>query len=666
MIFKGVDNDRLSSANEAPSELRLGLIALAILAVFGIFVLRLFQLQILEGADLADRSLRNSVRTVRLQAPRGDIVDREGRLLATNRPAYRVQVIANDLREGDATYPILAELLERDASDIQEQVGSPRGRRRFQPVEIEGDLDYVARARIEAHRYALPGVVTDMVPRREYVEENSAAHLLGTIGQIDAKQLRQVEFSGYRSGDVVGKYGLEAGLESHLRGRAGGRNLVVDVSGQEIEVIDEVAPEPGGRLVLTLDLDLQRSAEAAFRPEEPGAPERMGALVAMDPRNGDVLAMVSRPAYDPNLFAGGVDAATWASLTEDERHPLRNRAISGQYPPGSTYKPFVALAALSEGQIDSETTVFCPGYYRLGRRVYRCWKRSGHGEVDLAAALRDSCDVFFYQVGVGLGIDTIASFARRFGLGARTGVSLQGEASGLIPTRAWKERVRGEAWIKGETVSASIGQGFDLVTPIQLASAYAALANGGLRFPPRIVQRLESWDGEVVAETPPGEPMEAGISPAFLDEIRSGLVAVVEGTPVASAEAGTSSPRRLYGTGARARVSGLSVAGKTGTSQVVRLDVVESLADDEIPLRYRDHALFAAYAPAEDPEIAIAVVVEHAGEGGGAVAAPIARKVLSTWYGKKRARAHLLEPQSEEAVGIPQAAARLDASLEGP
>ena len=661
MIFKGLDHDRLSSANEAPSELRLGLIALAILAVFGLFILRLFQLQILEGADLADRSLRNSVRTVRLEAPRGDIVDREGRVLATSRPAFRVQVIANDLRDGDATLSVLGELLGRDSTEIEKQVGRPTGRRRFQPVVVEGDLGYEARARIEAHRYALPGVVTDMVPRRDYVERQSAAHLLGTIGQIDAQQLGQAAFSGYRAGDVIGKYGLEFGLESHLRGRTGGRNLVVDVAGQEIDVIEEVAPVPGGRLVLTLDLDLQRAAEEAFRAKGPGEADRMGALVAIDPRNGDVLAMVSRPAYDPNLFAGGIDASAWASLTGDAWHPLRNRAISGQYPPGSTYKPFVALAALSEGKIDAETTVFCPGYYRLGRRVYRCWKRSGHGEVNLAAALRDSCDVFFYRVGVELGVDAIASFARRFGLGARTGVSLQGEAAGLVPTRAWKERVRGESWIKGETVSAAIGQGYDLVTPIQLANAYAALAHGGERFPPRLVQRLESWDGEVVADNPTGESEQAGVDPAFLDQVREGLIAVVEGTPAMPGTEQSPPTRPVQGTGARARVTGLSVAGKTGTSQVVRLDVVESMGDQEIPIRYRDHALFAAYAPVEAPEIAVAVVVEHAGQGGGTVAAPIAREVIAKWFEKKRARE--LEAERED-VGQ-QAADRSVSELEG-
>lgn len=641
----GFGEERLASANEPPGELRLWLIALMLVGTVVVFTLRLFQLQILEGADLASRSQRNSVRTLRLEAPRGDIVDREGRVLATSRPAFRVQVIPNDVHSTRTTYTLLGELLGRDAGELQGLVGQPRGRRRFQPVVVEGDLSYEMRARVETHRYALPGVVTDMTPRRHYVEHERAAHLLGTIGEIDARELASESFVDYQAGEVIGKFGLEAGLEAHLRGHAGGRNVVVDVAGQEIEVIDEVEPVPGGRLVLTLDVDLQRAAEEAFLSEDPEEPDKMGALVALDPRNGDILAMVSKPAYDPNAFAGGIDSETWAGLTGDEWKPLRNRAVSGQYPPGSTYKPIVALAGLAEKKIHASTKVFCPGYYRLGRRIYRCWKRGGHGDVDLVAALRDSCDVYFYQLGVELGIDTIADYAKRFGLGHLTGIALQGERPGLIPTKEWKERARGEAWIKGETVSASIGQGFDLVTPLQLANAFAALGNGGRRFRPRIVQRLETWDGRLVRAQPPSEPVDAGVDPEALALVRKGLVAVVEGTPGAPATDLSPGTPRIHGTGGRAKVPGVRVAGKTGTSQVVRLDVVKDLEDEEIPVRYRDHALFAAFAPADAPEIAVAVVIEHAGKGGGAAAAPIAQKVLARYFEKKEE-----EREAPEAV----------------
>lgn len=643
MISSGIGDERLTSANEPPSELRLPLVALFMVAALLVFVLRLFQLQILEGADLASRSERNSVRTVLLEAPRGDIVDRKGRVLATSRPAYRVQVIPNEVRSPEITYTVLGRLLDRDGVELGAQVGQPSGRRRFQPVVLDGDLDYETRARVETHRYALPGVVTDMRPRRQYVEGARAAHLLGMIGEIDSNELASGGFADYRSGEVIGKYGLEAGLETHLRGRAGGRNIVVDVAGQEIEVIDEIEPVPGGRLVLTLDVDLQRAAEEAFRSDDADEPDKMGALVAIDPRNGDVLALVSRPTYDPNAFAGGIDPKAWAALMGNEWNPLRNRALAGQYPPGSTYKAIVALAGLSEHKIDAHTKVFCPGSYRLGRRVYRCWKREGHGQVDLVAALRDSCDVYFYHLGVDLGIDTIARYAKMFGLGQLSGIALQGEKSGLIPTEEWKERNRSEPWIKGETVSASIGQGYNLVTPLQLANAFATIGNGGHLHTPRIVERLETWDGQLVRQEPPSPTVDLELDAAALELVRNGLLAVVEGTSGRLASELAPGTPRINGTGSRARVEGVTVAGKTGTSQVVRLDLVKDLAEDDIPIRYRDHALFAAFAPAENPEIAIAVVVEHAGKGGGAAAAPIAQKVLDRYFAVQREQAGAVE-----------------------
>ncbi|MDG2333624.1 MAG: penicillin-binding protein 2 [Myxococcota bacterium] len=618
MIGLGREDERLPGAEEAPSELRVGLIAIVMIMAFLIFVIRLFQLQILEGADLASRSHRNSVRTLRLEAPRGDIVDREGRSLATTRPAYRVRVIPNELRNAEREYRVLAEFLERDSSEFAEAVGTPRGRRRFQPVALETDLSYFQHAQVESHRYALPGIVTDTTPRRHYPGKASAAHLLGSIGEIDSKKLALDITPKYRAGDVVGKSGLESKHESHLRGKVGGRNIVVDVAGREIEVIDEVQPIPGGRIVLTLDLDLQRSAEEAFR----SVPGRRGGLVALDPRNGEVLALVSEPAYDPNEFAGGIDSETWQGLISDESRPLRNRAVSGQYPPGSTYKAVVGVAGLSEGVLDPEEEVFCPGEFRLGRHTYRCWKRGGHGNVDLDEAMMGSCDVYFYKLGIELGVDTIAKYAKKFGLGRKTGIELQGEMPGLVPSREWKERARGERWLKGETVSASIGQGFNLATPVQLAQAFSILSNGGTLHRPHLIKRSEAWDGSA-REIPEAKPSEVtDLDPEVLARISQSLVATVQAPG---------------GTGSGARVEGVVVGGKTGTSQVVSLERVRGLAPDQIPLRYRDHALFVAFAPEVNPEIVVAVVVEHALGGGGASAAPIAQKVLSTYFEKHSA-----------------------------
>ncbi len=633
-MLGGYGDDRLGSVDSPLGDGRLGLLALLIGVAFAVFLVRLFQLQILEGADLRQRSQQNSVRTLVLEAPRGAILDRDGRVLAANRPAYRVQVIPNELRTPGRTYDALGQLLEREPGELAERVGTPSGRGRFQPVELDGDMGEELLARVEAHRFAMPGVVTDMRPRRHYVEARRAAHLLGSIGEIQSTQLQQDRFGAYRAGEIVGQTGLEARLEEHLRGRAGGRNVIVDVAGREMRELDKIQPAPGGRAVLNIDLDLQRAAEAAFLSNDPEKPDSMGALVALDPRNGEVLALVSEPAYDPNDFAGGIDTDIWRGLIGDEWVPLQNRAIAGQYSPGSTFKAIVAVAGLSEGDLDPEDEVYCPGYYRLGRRTYRCWKRSGHGSVNLAQALVHSCDVYFYQLGVALGIDRISHYARVFGLGELTGIDLPGEKPGLVPTREWKERVKKEPWQKGETVSVAIGQGANLVTAAQLAVAFAVIANGGTRVQPRILKRLETWDGELVEVPAPVKKIEVGISKEVLATVSQALTAVVQ------------EPR---GTGGRARVPGVSVAGKTGTTQVVSLDLVKDLEDDEIPLRYRDHAIFAAYAPAEAAEIVVAVIVEHAGAGGGTAAAPIAQKVLATYFEKKR-KAEEKKRKAEQTV----------------
>ena len=606
------------SADPIPAG-RLRVAGLLIGLVFALFVGRLFQLQIIQGALLSERSERNSVRTVHLEAPRGDIVDREGRVVATTRPAFELQVIPSELRDADRTWRALGQLLGDEPEALAAKVGTPRGSARFRPVRLDGDMTFDRLARVEAHRHALAGVVTDVRPRRHYPGSDHAAHLLGTIGEISAEQLQSEPFEGYRSGDVVGKTGVESRFEAHLRGRPGGRNVVVDVAGREVDVLDELRPLPGGRVVLALDLDLQRAAEQAFREGEEDEPPKMGAAVAIDVRTGDVLAMTSRPAYDPNTFAGGIDSATWKALTTDEWEPLQNRALQHHHPPASTYKAIIALAMLEAGVITTHSTTYCPGFYRFGRRNYRCWKRAGHGSVDLHKALQQSCDVFFYHFGVELGIDRIAGFASRMLLGRTTGISLGQEAPGLVPSRAWKEKRFSEPWYPGETVSISIGQGYNLMTPLQLAVTYAAIANGGNVLRPRPVLRLEDRDGEIVETYPPEIRARVELPDRHWDAVRRGLEAVVE-------EQG--------GTGGRARVEGLRVAGKTGTSQVVRLDKTEGLEDGEIPMRYRDHAWFAAYAPAEQPEIAIGVFVEH-GQHGSRAAAPVAQRILAVWNAKR-------------------------------
>ncbi len=608
------------ASSQPPIEGRLRLAGALILLVLLVFVVRLFQLQVLEGDELRRRSEQNSVRQVRLEAPRGEVLDREGRVLASTRPAYRVEVTPNDLAARANTFAALGQLLQAEPAVLDEMAGSSTGRGRFRRRVLADDLDFETLAQVESHRFAMPGVATHVEPRRHYLDGPLAAHLLGTIGEIRADQLERERFRDYRAGDVIGQTGLEARFESHLRGREGGRNVMVDAAGREVgDPLLEVPPVPGGRVVLSLDRDLQRAAEEGFAHVPEGEPLHMGAAVALDVATGDVLALASRPTFDPNDFAGGIDTATWKGLTSDDWDPLQNRAIQNHYPPGSTHKAIVAAALLQEGVIGRHTTAFCPGFFRFGGRIYRCWKRAGHGTVDVIDALRESCDVFFYTYGQKLGIDKLAVYAKAFGIGRKQGLGLGSEAPGLVPSSSWKRRRFGQPWFPGETVSASIGQGFNLYTPMQLAVAYAAIASGGKVMKPRLVLRLETQDGITVKHFPTEVVGEVPVTPARLALVRAGLRAVVE-------EPG--------GTGPRARVPGVEVAGKTGTAQVVRLERVEGLDEHEIPIRQRDHGWFAAFAPVDDPEIAVAVFVEH-GLHGSTAAAPIAQRILARYFEKK-------------------------------
>jgi len=609
---------RLGARGDVEIERRIPFVAVLIVVIFSVFFARLFQLQLVQTDDLRRRSQRNYVRTVRLEAPRGDILDREGRVLATTRPAFGLQVIPSDVHQSELTYALLSMLIDRESGELRELVESPRGRGRFQPVRLAGDLSYDQRARLESHLYALPGVVSDVRPRRHYVGGQLAAHVLGYLGEIQRQQLATRSFADYRQGDVIGQAGIEWVMQSQLRGSAGGRNLVVDVAGRVVDVLAEIDPDPGGSVALTLDLDLQRAAEEAFLPEVLGGPAKIGALAALDVRSGDVLALVSKPSFDPNDFAGGIDGETWNALLSDEWRPIQDRAISGQYPPGSTYKPFVAAAGLQAGIVDPEEKIFCPGSFRLGRRTYRCWKRAGHGWVDLRRAIVESCDVYFYQLGLEIGVDRLASYARSFGLGSLTGIQLPHEKPGLVPTSAWKERRFDEVWLRGETLSASIGQGFNLATPLQLAVAYAAIANGGKVLAPRLVLQSADRDGNVIPAPPPEVRGTVTVSDEHLERLREALEAVVG---------------EIHGTGARARVPGVRVAGKTGTAQVVALDHTEGLDEDEVEFRHRDHAWFVGFAPAEAPEIVVAALVEHGGHGGSS-AGPIVQRVLARYFEK--------------------------------
>jgi penicillin-binding protein 2 len=409
---------------------------------------------------------------------------------------------------------------------------------------------------------------------------------------------------------MIGKYGVEYEWEAHLRGVDGGRQIEVDALGREIKPLRSIEPFPGNNVVLTIDLDLQKAAEEAYQ-------DKSGALIAMDPKTGRILAMVSKPSFDPSIFARGVTAEEWKALMDHPFHPLRNKGIQGQYPPGSVFKIVTAIAGLETGAITPQTQISCNGFFSYGNRDFRCWKEKGHGTLNLHQALVESCDVYFYQVGLKVGVDAIGHYAGELGLGRKTGIGLPHEKAGIVPTTSWKKKRFGVPWYSGETLSVAIGQGYLNTTPLQLATLISAIANGGRFYLPRIVERVESIYGEELKGYPPVETGRADISEKTLRVIQEALMGAVN------------EPR---GTGGACALKQVKVAGKTGTAQVIRMAADFKKGDmNRMPLKFRDHAWFAAYAPFEDPQIAVAILVEHGGYGGVA-AAPIAKKVIAKYF----------------------------------
>jgi penicillin-binding protein 2 len=472
----------------------------------------------------------------------------------------------------------------------------------------------------------LPGIVVNVSPRRDYIFSPSSAHLLGYMGEINVEELKKEIYSDYKTGDFIGKYGIERAREQWLRGQRGGQQVEVNATGQVVRVISTVDATPGHNIVLSIDQALQQKAEALLA-------DRAGAAVAVDPSTGQVLAMASSPSYDQNAFISGLSHDAWNALISDPQRPLSNKAIQAEYPPASTYKIISAAAGIEEGVIDATTTHFCPGFLKFGNRTYRCWKKWGHGEVDIYKALSESCDVFFYKVGIELGVDRLAWYATAFGLGEPTGVDLPHEEGGLIPTAQWKKKRTGEAWQRGETLSIVIGQGFNLTTPLQMAMVAAAVGNGGTRYRPQIVKTIRTADGKVALQSSPELMGQLPISETTLQMVQEGLYQVVN-------------DRR--GTAWRSRLDEVVMCGKTGTAQVVgRRENASDEENDVEPIK--DHAWFVAYAPREAPVIAVAVIIEH-GEHGSSAAAPVASEMIRFYLSGE-------QPQSDAPRAVAPASA---------
>ncbi len=586
---------------------KISLMIYVILLSFGILVLRMWYLQVLQKDAFKMLSENNRIRKVLLSDYRGKILDSNNSVIVDIRPSFNLYVTPEDTKDTEDIYKVLSERLNIEKKEFMQTIKSSPS---FKNILIERDLSRDDVAFIEEHKINLPGVFFKVEPLRNYREGSLAAHTLGYIGEISQSQLSSYRDLNYRAGDYLGQYGLEKKYESYLRGKKGSKEIEVDASGRELKVLRQVFPKQGQNLILSIDLEIQKTAEKLLKGIE-------GAIVVIDPKSGAIFAMANNPSFNPNLFAGKFSKKNWQMLINDKSHPLQNRSIQGQYAPGSIYKIVTASAGLGEGIIDESSTSLCTGYFKFGKRYYRCWKKAGHGKVNLHQALIRSCDVFFYKLGYRVGIDTLARYAFGFGLGQKAGFDLVNEEEGLIPTKIWKAEKKNEVWFPGETISASIGQSYNLVTPIQIANLIAAIANGGTLWKPFILKKIVAFDGTLIKKTKPQMVKKLPVSKKNLDIIRRALLGVVS-------EKG--------GTGHRASISGIKVSGKTGTAQVIRMKSNDELEkEEEIPYKFRDHAWFVSFAPFENSSIAIAVVIEHGGHGG-AAAAPIAREIIKKYF----------------------------------
>ena len=600
----GTSHDELRELQQ-----RLLLFKASLLLVVGLLALRLWYLQINEGDYYRDLSENNRTRAVVMEPVRGLIYDRHGVLLANNVPSFGLYVTLEDVKDRKALIDSLVKMIGLDEATVRRKL-SERGSR-LVPRKVKDGLTLREAALIESHRVDLPGVMVRAESQRNYPGGPTAAHLLGYVGEVSADQLEKPEHAELHLGSIIGQYGVEKTYDRFLRGRAGQKTIEVNAMGHEKRTVDVEKPLAGDDLYLTIDARLQGLAEQLLGRES-------GAIIAIETTTGDVLAMASRPVFDPNVLSRELTPKQWDKIVQDEGHPLTNRATQGQYPPGSTFKIIVAAAGLETGAVNASTKVRCTGGFPFGGRVYRDWKAQGHGVMGVVDAIVDSCDVFFYTVGQRLGIDTMADFAERFGLGRETGIELPSERSGIVPSTTWKARVRNEIWLPGETISAAIGQGFTTVTPMQMAMVMTTVAGRGESFRPRIVRAIKERATGQVLELPSVPRPKLALKPETYELLHESLEGVV-----------------TRGTAGRARSALVKIAGKTGTAQTAALKD-DRKSENEIPKKLRDHAWFVSYAPAEAPRIAVAVLIENMGHGG-SWAAPLARQVIEAYVKNKPA-----------------------------
>jgi len=582
--------------------------AIIVVILLGTLVLRLTHLQITNHDHFTTLSHENRVKLVPLPPTRGLIFDRNGVILAQNLPTHSLEITPEQVKDIDQTLTDLAQIITISEDDLSRFHRLRKQKRRFDSIPIKIHLDEKEVARFAVNRHHFPGVDIQARLLRDYPQGESTAHVVGYVARINQKELGEIDTSNYAGTSHIGKTGLEKTYEDTLHGKVGMQQVEVNALGRIIRVLENQAPEPGKDIHLYIDAHLQAAAAKAFG-------EKNGAAVAIDPNTGGILALVSKPGYDPNLFVEGISSAAYNALQQSDDNPLFDRALRGQYPPGSTAKPFVGLAGLETETITFGEKKFCPGFYQLPNHEhkYRDWKKHGHGRTDMEKSIVESCDVYYYNLAHELGIDKMSSFLGQFGFGEKTMIDITGELHGLLPSREWKRESRNIAWYPGETLIMGIGQGYFLTTPIQLANATATLASMGVHRIPRIVKQITNITQSEIDMPEQPEPTQIPIvKQKNWEDMIYAMTQVVDG---------------MRGTARRIRTKEYRIAAKTGTAQVFTVKQDEEYDEETVSDKMRDHALFVAFAPVENPQIAVAVIVEHGGHGG-SVAAPIARTIM--------------------------------------
>jgi penicillin-binding protein 2 len=607
---------------------RLAFAFVLILAAFGLLVVRFVFLQVLAYESYHTQAEANRITIVPVVPNRGLILDRKGVVLARNFSAYTLEITPSRVVSLEDTLDKLSAVVEITPRDRKRFKKLLEETRNFESLPIRTKLTEEEVARFAVNRYRFPGVEIKARLFRDYPLGTSASHVLGYISRINQADVDQLEKEGstnnYKGTDHIGKTGLEQQYEKELHGTTGFEQVETDAGGRAVRALSRIESVSGNNLILSLDINLQQVVEQSFG-------ERRGALVAIDPASGEVLALVSQPGYDPNLFVDGIDQVNWEALNGSEDRPLNNRALQGTYPPGSTFKPYMALAALEAGKRTPQSAISDPGFFNFGGHKFRDDKPGGHGYVDLYKSIVVSCDTFYYMLANDMGIDAISSFMSKLGFGHLTGIDIKGEKPGVLPSQEWKQKRYKQKWYAGETISVGIGQGYNAYTPIQMANAVAALANNGVMMRPHLVRAIQ--DSSTSQETPVPLQKERSIAlkPENLEFIKHAMIGV-----------------NKEGTGARAFVGAEYVsAGKTGTAQVIAIKQDEKYVESKVMERHRDHALFIAFAPADKPRIAVAVVVENSGFGATA-AAPIVRQVLDYYLLGKKPTAPAAETMEDD------------------